>query len=378
MQNAGTYKKAVREALRKISRGGEKVNHGNLQARLLKTTGLDSIALKVGLTALKEAGEVDAARWDDFQGLPLSQMSLVLKAAPVEEYVLNWQKTVEAGDLPEETKKVLALPRVAERLKELDEVSMGHVVEGLSRLFREQRQLDSRLALFEVSAKYLLGSSKLLQALGLADLARAGFDLGRFSPAPRYLAVAGPASPDAVVLVENPHSFERAVLAGTGRCAFACTYGFGLSLDNDNAGMMLAESLCVNASTRSLHQLVREGHPPTIDRLLSHERIFFWGDLDLAGMAIYNRLRHHFPLLRLSALYEPMLKALSIGQSHPYVGCVGKKGQTTQRVNDRTAQRLADLCRDRAVDQEIVQDGFEKLGLHPLAESALEGIVSSS
>nr|WP_279593425.1 Wadjet anti-phage system protein JetD domain-containing protein [Pseudodesulfovibrio sp. S3-i] len=137
--------------------------------------------------------------------------------------------------------------------------------------------------------------------------------------------------------------------------------------------------LQANLTHRVTHVLTREGNPPkNPSLLLRHSNLFFWGDLDLMGMAIFDRLKRHFPQLKLSALYEPMIKELFAGRSHPYVGCVGKKGQKAQRLNDPMAQRLAALCRGRAVDQEIVYDGFDKLGMHPLPASALDGVESIS
>lgn len=137
------------------------------------------------------------------------------------------------------------------------------------------------------------------------------------------------------------------------------TFGFGLSKGEDDYGRQLAglvEERFAGAIT-----LVREGSScPTARELLTHPNITFWGDLDVAGIEILQRLRRAVPGLRFSALYQPMLEALE-GQagSHPYVSSVGKPGQhnrhTTVRCDDKNTEKLISRCAMRGVDQECVQ-----------------------
>ena len=74
---------------------------------------------------------------------------------------------------------------------------------------------------------------------------------------------------------------------------------------------------------------MREGStPPTARELLAHPNITFWGDLDIAGMQIYERIGRHVPAITLSALYGPMVEALTVNDlRHSYVAAVGKSGQ---------------------------------------------------
>jgi hypothetical protein len=171
--------------------------------------------------------------------------------------------------------------------------------------------------------------------------------------------VAGCPNPETVVLVENPAAFELAVTTQAIRkCAFIATFGFGLSKSQDDYGNQLAfmaEERFVNAIT-----LTRQGSScPSAKELLNHPSITFWGDLDIAGIHIYLRLKKAIPNLRLSALYEPMLASLgAVERSHPYVSAVGKSGQTAMsplsEQTDPTAKTLISHCVLRGVDQEQV------------------------
>lgn len=57
--------------------------------------------------------------------------------------------------------------------------------------------------------------------------------------------------------------------------------------------------------------------------------MLFLGDLDLAGLDIFIKLRGYVPHLALSALYGPMLVAAAdSATSHPYSALVDKVGRS--------------------------------------------------
>src|SRR5581483_2899669 len=207
-------------------------------------------------------------------------------------------------------------------------------------------------ARFNISAKFLLGSSKLLDELPAAALRAFGIDTDRFERFSGYVVIAGPPEPSAIVLVENPHAFETAVSSpGTDDVGWIVTFGHGLSLREEDYGGQLVDFLA-NRRQPPL-PLIRKGNPPSLARLLQHSKLFFWGDLDPEGLRMFERLRARYPALCLSALYLPMLHALS-ADSHPYVPATAKEGQTIWESGDPIVRELLSQCSNRGVDQEIV------------------------
>ena len=76
----------------------------------------------------------------------------------------------------------------------------------------------------------------------------------------------------------------------------------------------------------------------------------------MAGMQIYERIATKLPQISLSALYNPMLKALDSHHTrHPYIECVGKYSQKSFSASRPEAISLVNICQKWAVDQEIVQ-----------------------
>jgi hypothetical protein len=109
--------------------------------------------------------------------------------------------------------------------------------------------------------------------------------------------------------------------------------------------------------------------PPTLAETVAAGTCSFWGDLDLAGLDIFIKLRGIVPHLALSALYGPMLAATADNAtSHPYCALVDKVGQIETVSNDAAVTRLAAACRLRAVDQEYVSDA----DILALADQVLE------
>jgi hypothetical protein len=303
--------------------------------------------------------------------MPFAQVRIIghVPVAPVNPDHLRWlavmtHKGIVAHDLD-------ALAPLSAKLASFTDFEMAHILDGLLHL-RDKLPDESGQHRFLVSAKYLLASSKLLDVLPALALRAFGISVDDFPNHPLYVVVAGCSNPEAVILVENPAAFELAVRTQAIRkCAFIATFGFGLSKSQEDYGNQLAfmaEERFANAIT-----LTREGTScPSARELLNHPMITFWGDLDVAGIQIFERLANKIPQIRLSALYTPMIEAINNPHSrHPYVSAVGKSGQKEKYFGQalrQDAKFIRAYCELWAVDQEIVS-GHD---IEKLAGSVLE------
>lgn len=325
----------------------------------------DPVSLRKALIHLRTEQLVEYAAGQ--HGEPISGfMTVVRPEQEVPPHVEVWSAVVADSTLLEGDK--LALQPIGIAMDGFSAGDMATLLNGLIRLRDNQAQHFGE-QVFSVSAMYLMGSSKLLSSLDGKVLRGFGIELDRFLPRPVYVVVGGNVeAPAAVVLVENPVSFEAAVESAAARhCLFVCTFGFGLSASTNDYGNQLAGAVEAGQA-RVLSRSA--GAVPTLRDILQHQRIQFWGDLDAAGMQIFCRLASKVPDITLSALYEPMIEAIRHdGSRHPYVSAVYKDGQG--RMNVQTArndvQELLRLCEHFAVDQEFVSaDDIARLAVKPL------------
>jgi len=183
---------------------------------------------------------------------------------------------------------------------------------------------------------------------------------------------AGPATPMATLLIENPRAFENAVRSGLAQeMALICTFGFGLSY----LGQEWLHAEDTPAHDRPI-LIVRQGTPPPLSDLLTVSSVYLWADLDLAAIGIYRSLRSAIPQLQLSRIYEAMVTMVQNPErSHPYAAIFEKNGQQGGRsenisaahIDDTAAALLLQVCRDRAVDQEAVSESvIRALGPFPM------------
>jgi len=314
----------------------------------------DPVALRKALIHLRADGRIEYAAGQ--HGEPVSGfMTVVHPNEEVPQFVRDWVVVLESSRLSDADQ--VALQGVGASLEGFSERDMIALIEGLVRLRNDQGSLFGQ-QVFNVSARYLLSSSKLFSSLDNRALRAFGIEVERFASRPYHVVVGGNVtSPAATILVENPVAFETAVTSAAGeKCLFVCTFGFGLSASTNDYGNQLAG--VVEYEYGSACVLNRShGAAPTLQAILSHPVIQFWGDLDTAGMQIFCRLAAKIPRLALSALYHPMTEAIKVDtQRHPYVDAVGKAGQSrmiaqTTRDDIRT---LLHLCERFAVDQEMV------------------------
>lgn len=323
---------------------------------LTRETGESQITVRQSLAKLAREKWIEGV---SSLGDPVGQVKIVgeVPPPPPNPSLDAWQAVLDESVLSDGDKR--ALTPLHKPLACFNQEELGDILKGLLRL-RENMGQEAGNHRFVVSARYLIGSSKLLDSMPSVALKAFGIQIDRFPSHPLYVVAAGCANPETVVLVENPAAFEMAVATDAAqRCAFIATFGFGLSKSEDDYGRQLAR--LVEERFAGAITLVREGSScPTARELLNHPNITFWGDLDVAGIEIFQRLRRAIPGLRFSAMYQPMLEALERrAESHPYVASVGKPGQrdrhATVRCDDTMTEKLIARCAMRGVDQECVQ-----------------------
>jgi hypothetical protein len=317
-----------------------------LVQRLADGLAISHLEARHSLLALAQAGIVDnigptgdgLGRVSILQHLPEPIMH-------VPEHERQWRDLVSSRNL--DPALGMALGDAGMTLGGLSPTDMEHLLEGFLRLVADRDRFAGRDP-FEISAKYLLGSSKILAKLGKALLA-AGISDSSFGTRPRHMLGAGPARSKFTLLIENPECFERLIGLGLAdRITVIATYGYGITWSGVGVeGRLDRIKIARVAGTP----------PPTLAEAVTAGTCSFWGDLDLAGLDIFIKLRGLMPHLALSALYGPMLVAATdSATSHPYCTLVDKLGQIETISNDGVVTRLAAVCRLRAVDQEYVSD----------------------
>ena len=329
----------------------------------------DPVSLRKALMHLRAEQLVEYAAGQ--HGEPIGGfMTVARPKREVPPHVETWCAVLADSNLTDGDK--LTLQPIGSAMVGFSTHDMKTLLNGLVRLRDNQAQHIGE-QVFGVSAKYLMGSSKLLSGLDGKALRGFGIALDHFSPRPLYVVVGGNVeAPAAVVLIENPVSFEAAVeSAAAHHCLFICTFGFGLSATTNDSGNQLAGAVEAGQA-RVLSRSA--GAVPTLRDILQHRRIQFWGDLDTAGMQIFCRLASKVPGITLSALYEPMIEAIQHdGSRHSYVSAVCKDGQRRMAVQTvrNDVQELLRLCEHFAVDQEFVSaDDIARLAGTPLTVSS--------
>jgi hypothetical protein len=322
------------------------LNGSRLVQRLADGLAISHLDVRHNLLALAQAGVVDnIGPTGDGLGRVSILQRLPEPTIHVPEHERQWLDLVLARNLDPALE--MALGDAGMALAGLSRKDMEHLLEGFLRLVADRDRFAGRDP-YEVSAKYLLGSSKILAKFGKA-LSAAGISDSSFGTRPRHMLGAGPARSKFTLLVENPECFERLIGLGLAdRITVIATYGYGITWSGVGVEGRLDRVKIASVA----------GTPPaTLAGAVASATCSFWGDLDLAGLDIFLKLRGLIPHLALSALYGPMLTAAANdGTSHPYCGLVDKVGQIETVSNDAPVARLAAACRFRAVDQEFVSD----------------------
>ncbi len=333
-------------------KGSGNVRTSGLMATLRSELADDPIAIREALRHLRVEGQLVFTPGPN--GEPISSFITVIRpAVEIPGHADRWQAILQASSLDEASREALSPLYMA--LADFNIQHMEVLLAGLIKLRDEQHLITGQPA-YVVSAAYLMGSSKLLFSLDAKSLRLFGIDIDKFIARIPYMMVGGGgANPQTVILVENPIAFEKAVRsAASTRYAFVCTFGFGLSNAASEYGNQLAGAV---ETGRGIVLRRTEGLHTSFETLMQHPEIHFWGDLDTAGLQIFERIALRIPHLKLSALYEPMIKATANPENcHPYVGAVGKAGQKPFKPTRKDTEALLGYCERWAVDQEIVCD----------------------
>lgn len=315
------------------------------------------IAIRKALKALQAERKIEYSA--DTRGEPISGYITIAKPeAIVPEYEQRWHEAVAGCGICEQDQE--ALSAIATSMQGFSYEQMLSIIDGLIQLRADQNRISGQL-LFNVSAKYLLGSSKLLSTLSWRSLKAFGINVDTFLDRPPYLIIGGNGeNPLAVILVENPVAFENAMQSSAAKlCTFVCTMGFGLSHRGEDYGNQLAGAI----ETDNYILLRRnEGRWQDAKTIFLHSELHFWGDLDLAAAQIFERISRKLPHAKLSAMYQPMIgAACNPNTRHPYVSAVSKDGQKSFTSKRSDIAQLMSHCGDWAVDQEIIT--IEEIGM---------------
>lgn len=224
----------------------------------------------------------------------------------------RWREAVRAGLLGDDALKEAVS---AQRL-EVPGKSEAEVVERLNRL--QEMGPDTPLLLREVSAKIFWGLSKVLDRRQALVARLLNVPECPFPEMPIQLLTALPSwHPRGVLFIENQATFERATQEGDNRfdeLALVFASGFMGSAARlrkpGGASLYFSRTGSLDATRVSeFEQWLLGGRSVPV---------WFWGDLDFAGMRILAALRGSFPELQgWVPGYAPMLEALESGDGHP-------------------------------------------------------------
>lgn len=329
---------------------GKRVRTTTVMESLGRNLGADQIEVK-GL--VRELYQAQLLRYTpDRQDLPANGVIEIARPektmSPAEQ---QWLQVVGQSSLSAEAKQALA-PFHA-KLTDLSGEDMARVVDCLADLTSlGQPVVDG--AGFNVSARNVMGGSKVLSAVDSKAMQALGLPARLKTSSPRYVVCAGPSGSAATLLIENPRAFENAVQSGLSETvALVCTYGFGLSY----LGQVWSEDM--HSEDKPI-QIIRSGMPSSLSDLLQTKHVYLWADLDLAALSIYKSLKFTIPQLQFSAIYQVMMEMVKDGKrSHPYAAIFEKDGQVTTStslidVSDPVTNAIYESCKTRAVDQEAV------------------------
>lgn len=347
----------------------------------LRTTSLSKLETKLGLprAAMDEAiRDLYRAGMLSYQAdgreLPGSGfISVVLELVEPLRHETAWKLALE--DVGFGQMAVANLSSLNPYLHDMTDADIAVLASGLKRLCEDGVDATNDAG-FNISARHLMGGSKVLSLLSRRMLDAIGLPLRLQNASPKYVVCAGPPAPTATLLIENPRAFENAVRSGLAHeVALICTFGFGLSY--------LGQEWLHSDETPEHDKpilIVRQGTPPALNQLLLAPAVYLWADLDLAAIDIFNTLRSAIPQLQMSKIYEAMVPLLKDPfLSHPYATIFGKAGQLRScnvhrpgSDDQSVPSMLRALCQNRAVDQEAVPDHLVRnLGAFPCSGSLL-------
>ncbi|WP_061537474.1 hypothetical protein [Collimonas arenae] len=348
----------VLKELRRIAGASCRVRASSALPKLAAKLDMPRLAIDEAIRDLYRANLLQYQA--DGRELPVSgYITISPETFVAQEHYTNWLAALSALEFAPE--KISILAQLSDHVADLQFEDMAILASGLKKL-SQAGDTTTNDAGFNVSAKHLMGGSKVLSIMSRRMLQAINLPTRLHNSSPKYVVCAGPNSPTATLLIENPRAFENAVQSGLAReVALICSFGFGLSY----LGQEWLHSKDTPESDCPV-MIVRCGEPPTLDQMLKASNVFMWGDLDVAAFDIYISLKSAIPHLRLSKIYEAMTPMLRNPQtSHPYAKLFEKDGQTIslRRSEMKQAKSLNEAalslwhsCQHRAVDQEAVDE----------------------
>ena len=219
----------------------------------------------------------------------------------------RWRQAVreQAGHFPGQVDR-LAAKRIA--LPGLDEVT---VVQGFVDIGRYRQQ---GLSLRQLSSRCFHGNSKFLD--NREDLLRELYPDLKLSPRPVMVNVFLPASIKGVLFIENQDTYLQAVcgsLAGCENLALVYVAGFRGSA----ARIREPRGVSLHYQAGSILSGQARLEQWWFQAAATDWPLWFWGDLDYAGMAILKALKQRFAELEAwQPGYGPMLEILQQGRGH--------------------------------------------------------------
>ncbi len=221
-----------------------------------------------------------------------------------------WRQAVAQGlEASEEVKRT-----VGDYCIDMPDHSMAEVVQQLNRL---PSFAGKPMLLREVSAQLFWGMSKVLDKRQSLVAAILGVDECSFPESPIQLQVyLPPAGYRGVLFIENLMSFEQALRSSSEAFdALALVYASGFKgsaqrlRSSTGCSLFYAGKGALGGDPQAAFEawLFGRGSMP----------VYFWGDLDYAGMRILAAMRSSFPEMTAWAPgYAPMLAALLAGGGH--------------------------------------------------------------
>lgn len=342
---------------------GTSIRTTTLMEGLGRRLGADQIEVKGLVRELFRAQLLNYT--PDRQELPASGLiEIVRPEKTISSAEQKWIQALAQSSLSTKAKHALA-PFYA-KVSDLSSADMDSLAGCLAELASQDiAGMDE--AGFNVSARAIMGGSKVLASVDSKAMQAMGLPLRLQTSSPRYVVCAGPEDHSATLLIENPRAFENAVRSGLGETvALVCTYGFGLSY----LGQAREEDM--HSEDKPI-QIIRAGKPGPLSALLQAKKVYLWADLDLAALNIFRSLKTAIPHLQFSAIYRVMMEmVMNEKQSHPYAAIFEKNGQVANSFSagdgfDSAINAIYKCCSTRAVDQEaVLEKDILLLGKYPL------------
>ena len=211
--------------LRKMAGESGKLRTSTCIPKLASALGLPRITIDEAIRDLYRAGFLTYQA--DARELPITgYLSVALESTIPDALELAWQHALEASGIGHAAKDLTGLFPALQGLSPEDLATLAHCLKRLTKA--GSGALED--AGFNVSARHIMGGSKVLSRMSGRMLEAIGLPSRLHNSSPRYVVCAGPPDPVATLLIENPRAFENAVRSGLAEsAALICTFGFALS-----------------------------------------------------------------------------------------------------------------------------------------------------